>query len=320
MDPSNARSLEPKTRQFVESLEAQGGPPLYEMSYEDARAVLRNAQAGNVALERARIDDVALPTGPSGTVAVRIVRPEGRKEALPVIMYFHGGGWVLGDKNTHDRLARELANGTGAAIVFVSYTPSPEAHYPVPTEEAYAATKYIAEHGKDLGLDPSRMAIAGDSVGGNMCAVVAQLAKQRGGPRLRYQAMFYPVTDSNFETESYRQFANGPWLTRPAMQWFFDAYAPNVADRSKPGVAPLRASHAELRGLPPALVITDENDVLRDEGEAYAHKLMDAGVPVKAIRVLGTIHDFMLLNAISDTPPVREAIATACAELRAALA
>jgi acetyl esterase len=313
--------LEPKTRAFVEALEAKGGPPLYELSYEAARAVLKDLQSrNNVPIRPARIDDATLPVGPRGSVSIRIVRPEGRTDRLPVVMYFHGGGWILGDASTHDRLVRELAHGAQAAFVFVAYTPSPEAHYPVPIEEAYAATRYIAEHGAVFGLDSSRIAIAGDSVGGNMAAVVAQLAKQRGGPPLRLQVLFYPVTDATFDTASYRQFADGPWLTKPAMQWFFDAYAPNLADRGKPGVSPLRASLDDLRGLPPALVVTDENDVLRDEGEAYAHRLMDAGVPVKAVRVLGTVHDFMMLNALADTPPVREAIATANEELRAALA
>jgi acetyl esterase len=320
MNPSTASALEPKTRAFISALEAQGGPPLYQLSYEDARRVLSDAQAGEVALLPARIDNATLPTGPQGRVAVRIVRPPGRTEALPVVMYFHGGGWVLGDAKTHDRLVREIANGAEAAVVFVEYTPSPEAHYPVPIEEAYAATKYIADHGPDFGLDSSRMALAGDSVGGNMAAVLAQLAKRRGGPPLRYQVLLYPVTDASFDTPSYREFADGPWLTRPSMKWFFDAYAPNVADRKQPGVSPLQASIDDLRGLPPTLLITDENDVLRDEGEAYAHKLMNAGVPVKAVRVLGTIHDFMMLNALADTPTVREAIAAANDELRSALA
>jgi acetyl esterase len=319
MNPTTASALEPKTRAFVEALEAQGGPPLYELSYAAARAVLTNAQSGSIALAPARIEEATLPTGPTGRVAIRFVRPEGRTDALPVVMYCHGGGWVLGDKSTHDRLVRELAKGAEAAIVFVSYTPSPEAHFPQPTEEAYAATKYIAEHGAKFGLDSSRMAIAGDSVGGNMAAVVALLAKERGGPRLRYQVLCYPVTDARFDTASYKEFAEGPWLTKRAMQWFFDAYAPNAADRERPAVSPLRASLEDLRGLPPALVITDENDVLRDEGEAYAHKLMSAGVPVKALRVLGTIHDFMMLNGLAETPPVREAIAAVTAELRSAL-
>jgi acetyl esterase len=239
---------------------------------------------------------------------------------LPVIVYFHGGGWILGNERTHDRLIRELARDARAAVVFVKYTPSPEARFPVPVEQGYAATRYVAEHGARFGLDPTRLAIAGDSVGGNMAAVVARLAKERGGPEIRLQALFYPVTDARFDTASYQQFAEGPWLTRREMQWFFDAYAPDPADRERPDVAPLRTPIERLRGLAPALVIVDENDVLRDEGEAYAHLLMNAGVPVKAVRVLGTIHDFMMLNAIADTPPTRAAITLAGAELRAALA
>jgi acetyl esterase len=202
----------------------------------------------------------------------------------------------------------------------VKYTPSPEAQFPVPLEQCYAATKYIAEHGASFGLDPTRLAIAGDSVGGNMATVVSRLAKERGGPVIRYQVLLYPVTDANFDTPSYQQFANGPWLAKRTMQWFFDAYAPKLEDREKPEVSPLRASVEQLRNLPPALVITDENDVLRDEGEAYAHSLMRAGVPVKAVRVLGTIHDFMMLDALASTPPARSAITLASAELRDALA
>jgi len=236
------------------------------------------------------------------------------------VMYFHGGGWILGSKNTHDRLIREIANGANVALVFVNYTPSPEAKYPVPIEQAYAATKYIAENGKKMNLDSARLAVVGDSVGGNMATVVAMLAKQRGGPRIAYQVMFYPVTDANFETRSYREFANGPWLTKAAMEWFWNAYAPDVAARKNPTASPLQASLDELSGLPPALVITDENDVLRDEGEAYADKMMQAGVSVTAVRYLGAIHDFVMLNAISDTTAARSAIQLANMTLRNALA
>jgi len=185
MNPGISRRLEPKTRAFVIAVEAQGGPPIDQLPYEAARALLSSVQADGAAGLPVRVEDVTLPTGPAGTVAIRIVRPEGRSDALPVVMYFHGGGWILGDKNTHGRLVRALAAGAEAAIVFVEYTRSPEARYPVPVEEAYAATKYIAEHGADLALDPSRIALAGDSAGGNMAAVVALLAKQRGGPPLR---------------------------------------------------------------------------------------------------------------------------------------
>jgi acetyl esterase len=312
--PQRPLVLEPKTQAFVDALSAQGGKPIYELSYGEARKVLEEAQAGATALP-ADVEDKVLPIGPTGEVSVRIYRPKGAKGPLPVVMYFHGGGWVLGSKHTHDRLLRDLVNGTHAAFVFVSYTPSPEAQFPVPIEQAYAATKYIAEHGKNFDLDTSRLAMAGDSVGGNMVAVVTQLAKERKGPTIRYQVLFYPVTDSSLSQKSYEEFANGPWLTRAAMEWFWDAYAPNKRDRRKTTAAPLSAARKQLEGLPPALVIVDENDVLRDEGEAYARRLMEAGVDVAAVRFLATHHDFVMLNALADTPPAKAAIRLASDKL-----
>jgi acetyl esterase len=255
------------------------------------------------------------PVGPTGQTSVTIYRPKGAKGSLPVVMYYHGGGWVLGSKNTHDRLLRDLVNGTNAAFVFVNYTPSPEAQFPVPIEQAYAATKYVAEHGDELGFDTSRLAIAGDSVCGNMVAVIAQLAKERKGPAIRYQAMFYPVTDSSLSQESYKEFADGPWLTAAAMNWFWDAYAPNKADRKKTMAAPLAATTEQLKGLPPALVIVDENDILRDEGEEYARKLLLAGVDTTSVRVLATHHDFAMLNALAGTAAAKVAIELASEKL-----
>ena len=311
--------LEPVTQAFVDALAAQGGKPLYELSYADARKLLEDAQAINVTKLPADVEEKVLPVGPGGQVSVRIYRPKGAKGPLPVVMYFHGGGWILGSKNTHDRLLRDLVNGTGAAFVFVNYTPSPEAQFPVPIEQDYAATKYIAEHGDEFGFDTSRLAVAGDSVGGNMVAVVTQLAKERKGPAIRYQVLFYPVTDSSMSQKSYEEFANGPWLTKRAMEWFWDAYAPNKDDRKKTTAAPLSASSEQLKGLPPALIMVDENDILRDEGEAYARKLIQAGVEVTAIRVLATHHDFALLNALANTPATRAAVQWASQKLSQAL-
>ena len=225
----------------------------------------------------------------------------------------------LGSKDTHDRLLRDLTNGAQAAFVFVNYTPSPEAQFPVPIEQDYAATKYIAEHGGEFGLDTSRLAVAGDSVGGNMVAAVTLLAKEREGPPIRYQVLFYPVTDAAMNSASYSEFANGPWLTKPAMEWFWNAYAPKTEDRKKTTASPLSATVEQLKGLPPALVIVDENDVLRDEGEAYAKKLLEAGVEVTALRVLATHHDFAMLNALADTPACRAAIELASEKLAKAL-
>ena len=312
--------LYPAVQDFLNELAAQGGPPLYELSPQDAREVLRTLQAVRVAKLPADIEDRLLPVGPEGKVSIRIVRPKGVKETLPAVMYFHGGGWVLGDKDTHDRLIREIANGAGAAVVFVNYTPSPEAQYPVPIEEAYAATKWVAEHGREINVDASRLAVVGDSVGGNMTAAVTLLAKQRGGPAFRVQVLFYPVTDAGFDTPSYDQFAEGYWLTREAAKWFLDQYAPDPAVRHEPTLAPLQASVDQLQGLPPALIIVDECDVLRDEGEAYARKLIEAGVRVTALRCLAITHDFVMLNALAEAPATRAAIAQANEMLRSALA
>jgi len=306
-----SNSIEPTTRAFLETLGAKGGPQIYELSIEEARAVLSGAQAGDVAKLPADIEDRLIPGGPKGQVSIRIIRPKGVTLSLPVVMYFHGGGWMLGGKDTHDRLVREIANGANSAVIFVEFTRSPEAKYPVAIEEAYAATKYVAEHGKELNLDSSRLAVAGDSAGGNMAAAVTLLAKERGGPNIGLQVLFYPVTDANFDTPSYHQFATGHFLSREAMKWFWNNYVPDEGTRKRHTASPLQATLEQLKDLPPALVITGEFDVLRDEGEAYAHKLNQAGVPVTAVRYSGTIHDFVMLNAITNTPAARSAIALA---------
>jgi acetyl esterase len=315
MTDRNKPVLEPTTQAFVDSVAAQGGKPLYELSYADARKILEDLQAIEVKKPPADIEDRTFPVGPTGEVSVRIYRPTGAKGTLPAVMYFHGGGWVLGSKNTHDRLLRDLVNTTNAAFVFVNYTPSPEAQFPVPIEQAYAATKYVAEHGKELGIDSSRLALAGDSVGGNMTAAVTLLAKERKGPALSYQVLFYPVTDASLTQETYKTFANGPWLTTKAMEWFWDAYAPNKQDRTKITASLLNATPEQLQGLPPALIIVDENDVLRDEGEQYARKLIEAGVDVTPIRMLATHHDYALLNPLANTPATRATIQLASEKL-----
>lgn len=311
--------IEPQTQKFLDELAQAGGPPLYTLSPTDARQVLRAIQTRPVAIPPAEVATRTIDGGPAGPVALRIVRPRNVQGPLPAVLYIHGGGWVLGDFDTHARLVHELAVGTGAAIVFVEYTPSPEARFPVAIEQSFAALRWIAGHGAAAGLDPSRIAIAGDSVGGNMSAAVTLLAKRRGGVSLRAQVLLYPVTDARMDTESYRQFADGPWLTRAAMAWFWDQYLPDKARRLDPLASPLHADPAELSGLPPALVITDANDVLRDEGEAYAGRLAAAGVPVVSARYLGTIHDFAMLNPLRDTPPTRAAIQQASDTLHRAL-
>jgi acetyl esterase len=319
MPQSKSPVLEPHTQAFIAALAAQGGEPLYKLSYPAARKALEDLQAAPVAKLPADVEEKELPVGPTGEVPVRIYRPQGARGPLPVVMYFHGGGWVLGSKNTHDRLLRDLTNATNAAFVFVSYTPSPEAQFPVPIEQAYAATAYVAEHGRELNLDSARLALAGDSAGGNMTAAVTLLAKERKAPEIRYQVLFYPATDANFDTASYLEFANGPWNTRPAMVWLWDAYAPKASDRKKVTASPLQATTEQLAGLPPALIIAVENDVLRDEGEAYARRLIAAGVEVTGLRALATVHDFVMLNPLAATPAARAAIRLAAQKLSEAL-
>jgi acetyl esterase len=308
--PSSAKQqdvvLEKDARTFADA--AAKNPPIYTLSYADARKALDGAQSGPVAKLPAEITHRTLNVGPTGKVTIRIVRPAGVSGTLPAVMYFHGGGWVLGNENTHDRLVRQIANGARAAVIFVDYTPSPEARYPIAIEQAYAATKWVAEHGSEIDVDGSKVAVAGDSVGGNMAAAVTLMAKQRSGPKLSGQMLFYPVTDADFTTPSYRQFADGPWLTRKAMKWFWDAYAPDAKDRKQILASPLRAGLNQLSDLPKALVITDEADVLRDEGEAYAAKLRAAGNDVTTVRYEGIIHDFAMLNALADTNAAKAAI------------
>jgi len=314
----NARKLEPRTAAFIEQRAVHCGTPIYQLPIDGARAVLSEVQGGKVEKLPVEINDRMIPGADGRKISIRILRPQDGMSILPVIMYFHGGGWVFGDKDTYDRLVREIANGANAAVVFVNYTPSTEASYPVAIEEAYAATEWMAEHSQALKVDPSRIAVAGDGVGGNMAAAVTLMAKERGGPKIIFQLLFYPVTDANFETDSYNEFAEGPWLTREAMKQFWNNYAPDAALRDEPTASPLKATNEQLAGLPPGLVITVENGVLRDEGEAYARRLMRAGVSVTAARYLGTIHDFVMLNPITESPAARAAIAQANDALRKA--
>ena len=318
----NHTGLEQNTRAFLDNLQQKGGPPIYTLSPQDARAVLSGLQASTpVKKLPAEIENRTIPGGPGGKdTSITIVRPpSSSNETLPVVIYIHGGGWVLGGFDTHERLVRELANKANAVIVFVNYTPSPEAKYPVAIEQAYAAMKWVAENGKAINVNSSRLAVVGDSVGGNMAAAVTMLAKERGGPPIRFQVLFYPVTDASFDTPSYMTYQNGYWLLRDGMKWFWSNYLTNQTNVKDPTVSPLQASIEQLKGLPPALIINGENDVLRDEGEAYALKLSEAGVPVAAVRYHGTIHDFVMLNVITDDPSPRAAIEQASIMLKKTL-
>lgn len=309
-------NVDREVQQFLQKLEAGGGKPIEQLSPTDARMVLSGAQSGaKSVLPNADVSEKTIKTD-GGDIKLTIVRPAGIAGTLPAFMFFHGGGWVLGDFPTHERFVRDLVVHSGAVAVFVNYTPSPEAKYGVAINQAYAATKWVAEHGKDLSIDGNRLAVAGNSVGGNMATVVALMAKAKGGPKLRAEILFWPVTDANFDTASYKEFAEGHFLTRNMMKWFWDNYTTDLAKRKEIMASPLQASLEQLKGLPPTLIQTAENDVLRDEGEAYGRKLDAAGVQVTSVRYNGMIHDFGLLNALAKVPAVRSSVEQAGAELK----
>ncbi|AVS78882.1 alpha/beta hydrolase [Paracidovorax avenae] len=309
--------VERHTQSFLDALAQGGGQPLETLSPADARQVLVNAQKG-AKLPPADVSEKTI-TVDGKPLVLNIVRPAGSRGVLPAFVFVHGGGWILGDFPTHERFVRDLVAGSGAVAVFVNYSPSPEARYPVAIQEIYGATQWVAEHGAEIGVDGKRLAIAGNSVGGNMATVVALMARERGTPALRSQVLFWPVTNASFENASYDQYAEGHFLTKGMMQWFWNAYTTDPAQRQDIHASPLRATPEQLKGLPPALVQTAEKDVLRDEGEAYARKLDAAGVPVVSVRYNGMIHDFGLLNVLADVPATRAALHQASEELKARL-
>ncbi len=314
IDPSKNPTVEHHVRAFLLALNSHAGKPLETLTPAVARQVLVSAQKG-AELPPCDVEDRLIEQD-GLKVNVTIVRPKGATGVLPVFMFFHGGGWILGDFPTHERFVRDLVVDTGFTAVFVNYTPSPEAHYPTAINEAFAATQWVASHGGEINVDPTRLAIVGNSVGGNMTAVIALKAKANGGPNLKCQVMFWPVTDANFETESYNQYDEGYFLTKPMMKWFWDAYTTDPKQRQEIYASPLQATADQLKGLPPAMIQTAGNDVLRDEGEAYARRLDEAGVDVTAVRYEGLIHDYGLLNALSKVPAVRDALHQAAEMLR----
>jgi acetyl esterase/lipase len=309
--------LEPAAAAFAE---ATANPPyLFDLAPAEGRKAVDEVQSGDIAKPAVDEEWITVSGGPTGQVRTRIVRPAGVTGTLPVIIYIHGAGWVFGNAHTHDRLVRELAVGTNAAVVFPEYDLSPEARYPVAIEQNYTVARWIVREGAAKGLDATRLAVVGDSVGGNMSAALTLMAKERGDVPLVQQVLFYPVTDAAFDTGSYHQFATGYFLRRDGMQWFWDQYTTDPAQRAEITASPLRATVEQLADLPPALVITGEADVLRDEGEAYANKLRAAGVPVTAVRFQGIIHDFVMLNTLRSTNAAQGAITLAVQTLRAAL-
>ena len=287
-----------------------------QMTPREARAALASLQSSvKVDLPDADVAGRTI-TSDGQSVKLVVVRPAGVAGTLPVFMFFHGGGWVLGDFSTHERLVRELVAGSGATAVFVEYDRSPEAHYPVAINQAYAATLWVATHGSEIGIDGGRLAVAGNCAGGNMAAVVALMAKDRGRPNIRCQVLMWPVMNAAFDTASYDQFAEGHFLTRSLMKWFWDSYTTDPRDRQEVYASPLQATNERLKGVAPAIIQTAEMDVLRDEAEAYARKLDHAGVDVVSTRYNGLIHECGLLNPLSQVPGVRSALLQASAELR----
>ena len=309
-------NLEQAARELTESIAK--GPPLSSVSLAEARKAVEAAQSAPLSMPD--VDEWWVTVSSAfGDFQVRIVRPQGSTGPLPAILYLHGGGWILGSWITHDLLTRRLAVGANAAVVFVEYSRAPEAKYPVQIEQCYAAAQWITAQGAGGGFDITRIAVAGDSAGGNTSTVLALMAKQRGGVQFVHQSLYYPMTDANAEdSESLRTFKNGPYGSANGLALFWNSYLTAEESRSDIWVSPLQATLGDLEGLPPALVIVDENDLLRDQGEAYADKLRDAGVPTTSVRFNGTIHDFMRLNALRDSESTRAAISLAVAALRRA--
>lgn len=307
--------LSPAVKEFLKPLNG-GGPPVESLPVPDARKVLQDVQAGvKVDVSGIEVSEKTITTD-GFTIKLHIVRPDGASGKLPVFIFIHGGGWVLGDFPTHKRLVRDLVVASGYAAVFVNYTPSPEAKYPQAVNEIYAATKWVAENGDEINVDGKNLAVVGNSVGGNMTAVTTLKAKEKGGPVIKLQVLLWPIVDAGFDTESYRLFGEQRFLTTSLMKWMYDQYTKDPAQRKEIYASPLQATTEQLKGLPPALIQVAENDILRDEGEAYGRKLDEAGVTVTTIRYNGMIHDWGMLNGMAELPATRSLILHAAAELK----
>ena len=308
-----SQGVEPHVLAFLERLNNSGAAPIESLTPEEARQVLEDLQQqssiDNGVTQQRQVIDVD-----GRDVPLYIVTPAHATVALPVFMFFHGGGWIQGSYATHQRLVRDLVVLSGAACVFVDYSRSPEVRFPIAIEQAYSATCWVASRGDMLGLDASRISVVGDSAGGNMATVVCMMAKARGGPKISSQLLLYPVTDARFDTVSYQEWANGYFLTRGMMEWFWNNYLDSRDQRRLHLVSPLQATREQLSGLPPALIQTAEFDVLRDEAEAYARAL--AGVEVSCVRYNGLIHGFAQMNVLAKVPAVRAAVRQAAGELR----
>lgn len=291
--------LDNTTSEFIDSI--KNGPPIYTLSVDKARKALDGATTAPIFNSQVTIKDIIIPEN----ISIRIVRPTNTDNIkLPVVIYIHGGGWILGNKNTHDRLIKEIVTNANVIVIFVNYTPAPEAKYPTQINQIYDTLVYISQNADKLNIDVNNIIIMGDSAGSNMAIATALISKEKSGPKIKYVILAYPVTNSAMDTKSYQEFADGPWLTKKAMEWFYDNYLPENINRNDILISPSNATIMDLQNFPDTLLIVDENDVLRDEGEEFAHKLMDANVKVTAIRYLGTCHDFLILDALKNTQAV----------------
>lgn len=309
--------LDPQAQAFLAQAAAAGGPPMHELPVDQIRELIAGLMGSGTAAEDVGAVSNRLVPGPGAQIPVRVYTPRGAGPApVPVLVYFHGGGWVAGDVNAYDATCRALTNAAGCAVVSVDYRLAPEHKFPAAPDDCYAAVQWVAANAAEFGGDATRLAVGGDSAGGNLTAVVAHMARDGGGPSLAFQLLIYPVTDFNFGTPSYLQNADGYLLTRDTMMWFWNHYLRHEGDGNSPLASPLRSDN--LRGLPPALVITAEFDPLRDEGEAYAKRLAGAGVPTAAKRYDGMIHGFFSLSGVFDQG--KQAIADAAASLQSAFA
>src|SRR5215475_5212371 len=306
-DAATDPRIDPTVRSFLTKINKDSSP-FWELPQPKPQEILTGLQSQTVVDMSGATTTERTISQDGRSVKLYIMRPEHISGSPGVLFFVHGGVWIVGNFQNHQRLLRDLVVGSGQIGVFVEYSPLPAARFPTQLEESYAALKWVAAHARELGADGNRIAIAGNSVGGNMTAALTLMTKDRGGPKIAYQVLLIPATDASVDTASYHEFATGRFLPRAFMKYGWDRYAPDAKTRNNPYVSPLRASTEQLAGLPPALVITAENDPLRDEGEAYAHKLKEAGVPVTATRYNGLIHDFVLLNAIRQVPGVEAAI------------
>ena len=318
-DAATDPRIDPQVRAFLQELNKDSSP-FWELPQPKPQEILTGLQ-NRTPVDMSGVSTTERTITQDGqTVKIYIMKPKQLTGNPGVLLFIHGGVWIVGNFQNHQRLLRDLVVGSGQVGVFVEYTSLPEARFPTQLDQSYAALKWVAAHAEEFGADGSRIAVAGNSVGGNMTAALTLMAKDRAGPKISYQVLMIPATDASVDTESYREYGTGRFLARAFMKYGWDLYAPDATTRNNPYVSPLRASLQALHGLPPALVVTAENDPLRDEGEAYARKLKEAGVSVIATRYNGMIHDFVLLNGILTDPEPEAAIRQVSAEIKAHLA